>query len=189
MNKLTDKPMFWILLLSLLLLPFLLLSFFCHPSADDYIISSVVRDSGISAHFHQTYTEWSGRYFSTIIACFNPLVYGWIGGYKIIPLFLMMLFYCSVYYFFLIIFQQSLSSAKKHLASLFFTILYFNNMPSTSECIYWMSSSLNYFLSITFLLFFFSLILKTWHEEKSKTGLRILLIMLPVMIIGSNEIS
>jgi hypothetical protein len=62
-------------------------------------------------------------------------------------------------------------------------------MPSTAEGIYWMSSSLNYFLSLISLLFYFSLIIKVWNEGKSDIATTIFLFLLPVIIIGSNEIS
>ncbi|HNW97842.1 MAG TPA: DUF6056 family protein [Bacteroidales bacterium] len=189
MNKIIDRPLFWILLLCLLLLPFLILSFYSHPSADDYIIAAVIREKGIYEHFKQVYFEWSGRYFSTIISLFSPLVFGWIFGYKIIPFLLIILFYFSICFFFRSIFRESLTLIKTHLISLFIIILFFNKMPSTAEGIYWISSSLNYFLSIIFILFFFSIIIRVWNKTNVKNSSNIFLCLLPVIIIGSNEIS
>lgn len=188
MNKLTDKIWFWISLLILLLLPFLILSFFCHPSADDFIVSSYIRERGISGHLHQIYYEWSGRYFSSFIKCFNPLVYGWLWGYKLIPFTLIILFYFSIYYFISSIFASDFSTIKKHLLALVIVLLYFNSIPSTSECIYWMDSSLNYFLGSAFVFFFFGALVKSFYTEK-KRGLVFILLILPILAIGSNEIS
>lgn len=189
MIKLTNKLWFWISLLILLLLPFLLLSFFCHPSADDFIVSAYVKERGIFGHFHQIYFEWSGRYFSSFLKCFNPLVYGWLWGYKLIPLFLIILFYASIYSFISSIFSSGLDYLKKHILSLIIVLLYFNNIPSTSECIYWMDSSLNYFLGNILVLFFFALFLKSLNNVQTRTGALIALVILPLIIVGTNEIS
>ena len=189
MNKITDKPLFWILLLGLLLLPFLLLSFYCHPSADDYIFAAQVRKLGIPAYSDLIYHTWSGRYFSTFIKFYTPLIYGWLWGYKLIPLFLIIFFYTSIYYFFKIIFVCALSKIKKHLLSLAFVLLYFNNMPSTSEGIYWVDGSVNYLFANTLLILFFSLLLKNWNTSILKIKHYIILAILPIMIVGSNEVS
>jgi hypothetical protein len=189
MTKLTDKALFWISLLCLLLLPFLLLSFYCHPSADDYIVSAFVKERGIFGHLHQIYFEWSGRYFSSFLKCFNPLVYGWLWGYKLIPFVLILLFYISIYSFIRSIFSVSFNSLKKHILSLVIVLLFLNSIPSTSECIYWMDGSLNYFLGNILLLFFFAILIKSIYDEKEETGRMIAFIILPVIIVGTNEIS
>ncbi|MGD0711001.1 MAG: DUF6056 family protein [Bacteroidales bacterium] len=189
MKKLLGKEYFWIILLSLLVIPFIAISFFDHPSADDYIISAVVRDHGILAHYRQVYFEWSGRYFSTLLECFNPLVYGWFFGYKLIPILLIVLFYIGLFRLFKSIFGKELSSIKIHLISLILLLLYFNNIPSTAESIYWMDGSLEYFTGIILTLFFFALLIKQWNSESIKTSSFLFLIVLVVMIVGTNEIS
>jgi hypothetical protein len=189
MKKLLGKEYFWIILLSLLVIPFIAISFFDHPSADDYIISAVVRDNGFLTHYRQVYFEWSGRYFSTLLECFNPLVYGWFFGYKLIPILLIILFYIGLFRLFKSIFGKELSSLKIHLISLILLVLYFNNIPSTAECIYWMDGSLEYFTGIILTLFFFALLIKQWHSESIKTSSLLFLIILIAMIVGTNEIS
>ena len=169
MKKLLGEEYFWIIMLSLLVLPFIAISFFDNPSADDYIISAVVRDNGFFAHYRQVYFEWSGRYFSTLLECFNPLVYGWFFGYKLIPILLIVLFYIGIFRLFKSIFGEELSSIKIHLISLILLLLYFNNIPSTAECIYWMDGSLEYFTGIILSLFFFALLIKQWYSGKDKS--------------------
>ncbi len=189
MKKLLGEEYFWIIMLSLLVLPFIAISFFDHPSADDYIISAVVRDNGFFAHYRQVYFEWSGRYFSTLLECFNPLVYGWFFGYKLIPILLIVLFYIGIFRLFKSIFGEELSSIKIHLISLILLLLYFNNIPSTAECIYWMDGSLEYFTGIILSLFFFALLIKQWYSEKIKASSYLFLVILIAMIVGTNEIS
>ena len=125
MKKLLGKEYFWIILLSLLVIPFIAISFFDHPSADDYIISAVVRDNGFLAHYRQVYFEWSGRYFSTLLECFNPLVYNWFFGYKLIPILLIVLFYIGLFRLFKSIFGKELSSIKTSSYFAYYTCIVF----------------------------------------------------------------
>jgi hypothetical protein len=189
MKKLLGKEYFWIILLSLLVIPFIAISFFDHPSADDYIYAAMIRGNGIIGHLKQIYIEWSGRYFSTFIECFNPLVYGWFTGYKLIPILLIFLFYVGIFRFLNIILGERLSSLKIHLFSLILFLLFFNNIPSTTECIYWMDGSLKYFSGSILSLFFFALLIKLWYSDNIKTSSYFYLIILIIMIVGTNEIN
>ncbi len=189
MNKIIGKPIFWAVLLSALLLPFLILSFYCHPSADDYIFAAQVKKMGGFAYFDLIYHSWSGRYFSTFIKFFNPLVYDWLWGYKLIPFFLIILFVTSIYFFVKIIFPIETTKTKRIIISLSFVLLYFNIMPSTPEGIYWIESSINYLFANTLLIFFFTIIFKNWNSTKIKIVDYLIIFTMPIMIVGSNEIS
>lgn len=189
MNKLFGNEKFWLLLLILLLLPFIILSFYTHPSADDYIFAAMINEKGIVKYFFQVYYEWSGRYFAFFLNCINPLIYEWIWGYKLIPVFLISLFYYSIYYFVHTIFSRELKAIRKHCISLVFVLLYFNCIPSTSECIYWMDGSLCYFLANILMVFLFTFLLKSWENKKLSLFSYILFILIPLMIAGSNEVS
>ena len=189
MNKIIGKPIFWAVLLSALLLPFLILSFYCHPSADDYIFAAQVKKMGGFAYFDLIYHSWSGRYFSTFIKFFNPLVYDWLWGYKLIPFFLIILFVTSIYFFVKIIFPIETTKTKRIIISLSFVLLYFNIMPSTPEGIYWIESSINYLFANTLLIFFFTIIFKNWNSKKIKIVDYLIIFTIPIMIVGSNEIS
>ncbi|NTW32817.1 MAG: hypothetical protein HGB12_09365 [Bacteroidetes bacterium] len=189
MNKILSNEKFWIALLILLALPFFIISFFAHPSADDFILSAVVRDDGFLTHFKQVYFDWSGRYFGTLIVSLNPLVFGWDFGYKLLPIALLLLFYASIYSLIKNIFKEENFAPRKHLISLIIFLLFINNIPSTSECIYWMTGSLTYFLAGSFTVFLFALYVKTGYSNKIKTSEIFLMTMLSIMIAGSNEVS
>jgi hypothetical protein len=189
MNKLFSGEKLWLFLLFILFLPFLVLSFYAHPSADDFILSAVVRDDGIIAHFKQVYFEWSGRYFGTFIVSINPLVFGWDFGYKLLPIVLLFIFYTGIYFLIKNILTENFSRIGKHLISLTIILLYINNIPSTAESIYWMTGSLAYFLPASLSLFFFGLFAKSAYSERNNIMMPLLMILLAIMIAGSNEIN
>jgi len=189
MNKIFSSEKLWLILLILLVVPFFVLSFFVHPSADDFILSAVVRDEGIIAHFKQVYFEWSGRYFGTLIVSLNPLVFGWDFGYKLIPIALLLIFYAGIYSLIKNIFKEEISAIRKQLISLIIFVVFVNNIPSTSECIYWMTGSLTYFLASSFTLFLFALYVKTKKSDNVKISELLLMTVFSVMIAGSNEVS
>ena len=189
MNKLFGNEKFWLFLLFLLLLPFLVLSFYDSPSADDFIFSAVVRNHGFFTHFKQVYFNWSGRYFGTFIVALNPLVFGWEFGYKLLPPILLLVFYSGIYFFINNIFTENNSIVRKHVISLTFLLIYINNIPSTAECVYWMTGSLAYFLPASLSLFFFGLFVRSAYSERNNIMMLPLMIILAIMIAGSNEIN
>ena len=128
-----------IIVFILIIIPLFILSVFNHPSTDDYHyalrdISSNVWIAGID-----TYINWSGRYFATLLSSLNPLVYHSIPHYHIYSIAIIILFFCSIWYlsssFLKGIFQQK---EKITLAALGF-IFYIIQCPSISQSFYWFS--------------------------------------------------
>jgi hypothetical protein len=188
MNKILSNEKFWLILLALLVLPFLLLCIFIHPSADDYILTADTWRDGIFGHSVKVYFEWSGRYFATFIFSLNPLVFGWYTGYKLLPIFLLALFYYGIYYLIKNILNNETSAVRQHLISLIIFLVFLNNIPSPSECIYWMSASLTYFLPSALMLILSGLIIKSTYSEEHKSKNIVLIVLLSIIITGSNEV-
>jgi hypothetical protein len=189
MIKLFENEKFWIALLLLLLLPFIALSFFIHPSADDYILSAAVRDNGFIEHFKQVYFEWSGRYFATFLVSMNPLVFNWAFGYKLIPIMLFIIFYLAFYYLLDVFLSAKTDRINKHLFSLIAVLLFCEVIPSTAECIYWMSGSLTYFLPSILTMILLTLLLKITYFGESRKFIFASTLVLPFLICGSNEVN
>ena len=189
MNKILSSEKFWLIVLALLVLPFIFLSFFIHPSADDLILTADTWRDGILVHVGKVYMEWSGRYFGTLIVSLNPLVFGSYFGYKLVPVLLMALFYCGIFYLIKNILRDEMPSVRKHLISLVIFLLFINNIPSTTECIYWLSGSLGYFLPTSLTLFLLGSLIKSTYSNRNNVGNILLMILLSLMIVGSNEMS
>ncbi|MHC2992461.1 hypothetical protein OB13_13020, partial [Pontibacter sp. HJ8] len=65
------------------LLPFLLLTLYIHPTADDF--SFAIRDTSLDFLTAQLvyYLNWSGRYFGTAIVRLSPLTFDSMVVYKL----------------------------------------------------------------------------------------------------------
>ena len=70
----------------LAVVPLLCLSFYNHPSAaDDYCFADTAVRYGFWPAQGYYYNGWTGRYFSNMLVHANPLVWGWYGGFRLIP--------------------------------------------------------------------------------------------------------
>ena len=75
-----------IFLFLLAVIPLLCLSFYNHPSAaDDYCFADTAVRYGFWSAQNYYYNGWTGRYFSNMLVHANPLVWGWYGGFQLIP--------------------------------------------------------------------------------------------------------
>lgn len=189
MIKFLERPLFWIIITGIMLMPFLLLSFFCHPSADDFILSEVVRDNGYIEHYKQVYFEWSGRYFGTFIVSINPLVFNWLFGYKLLPVFLIILVLLAFYFLVLPLLENKNERYTTILIALSGVLLLLENMPSTSEGIYWMSGSLTYFLPSVLTLLLVGVLIRIIYFDIRSRFLSAASLLLPFIICGSNEVN
>jgi len=131
---------------------------------------------------------WNGRYFSTLLLSINPLVYKCFWGYKIIPIILLIIFYSGLYFFLKNIFTN-LSKVAVHIMGLLLVVTYLNIVPSLSETIYWMSSSLTYFLAWGLTLYLLGFLIRYYNQPHKKRLNAAFSILLIICIIGSNELS
>lgn len=65
------------------LIPFLYISRYVHPSADDFMHALDWPRYGFGEIVKKICLEWSGRYFSQIIYKYNPTVYHSLPGYRL----------------------------------------------------------------------------------------------------------
>jgi len=90
----------WLALFSLvaLLVPYIYLSFFIHPAADDYNYAVLtINNNWFSEYFNQYFT-WNGKYSSNCLVLLNPIAFKSISIYRIIPLLLILLTFLSIYF-------------------------------------------------------------------------------------------
>lgn len=190
MTKLKKTETFIIMALIVLVIPFFLLSIYCHPSVDDYIFSGFIKGTNISGFFDHMRQNWSGRYTGTFFTVLNPTVYNNLFIYKLIPAVLLLLFFCSVFSILKVIFYPIVSNTQTFLLSLILFAIYLNCMPDLAEGIYWYSSATFHFTGGIFSMFLISLIINIPKTKKIiPKVLEILVsIVLVILIAGSNEI-
>ncbi len=175
----------------LAILPFMILSFFCHPAYDDYLIGAHVLKTGFIERQVDIYKTAGGRYFPTaLITVFNPLPSESFAGYKAVALLIILLTFLSIFAFVGALLKSSFSRLDKLIAAGFLTALFCNQMPDVTESYYFMTGSIVYHLPNILTLFFFALVLKSSEKSKlSKLLLMLLCCALIIAIVGSTETS
>ena len=184
--KLFESSNFIIISGVLSILPFIIISIFNNPSADDFCYNNYTKDLGYLNTQIEAYYNWTGRYFSTAIISISAFVSGSFYLYKLFPVILFILFFLSIYHLSSSIFT-SFSIKEKFTLSFLIVILYVLQMESTSEGFYWLAGSVTYQLSIILSVFLFAFLIK--FLETSKKKYLIISIFISFLVIGSNEIS
>ena len=194
MSKLIDiflKYKFTLLTICLviIILPYIYISFFTHPIADDLTYAFKGKNYGIFEVLKYEYLHWNGRYASNLFVILNPIAFNSLIVYKLVPIFSIITTVLSFYFFFSSI-SDSFKKSEKFAFSLVFTLLYLYQMPIISEGIYWFTGLVTYHLGNILLLIFLAL---TFKYLKAKYILNkylhvILIIVLLFIINGLNEV-
>ena len=136
----------------LLILPFLILTFYTNPSIDDYAFPYYVLKLGFWETQFNWYTTWTGRYASSFILSLHPLLFNSLLTYKLLAFFLFILTTHAVYRFLLSLFFTSQKQASLILA-LVFTFVFINGMPNITQGFYWLTGSVTYQLGNPLILY------------------------------------
>jgi hypothetical protein len=144
----TSLPRRWklcfLLLLLIGLLPFLILSFFANPTYDDFCLSAMARQEGLSHVVLYHYNQTGGGLFSFIFFSLNPLVFGSFFGYKLVVFAIIALTFIAIHVMVNAIFHLTLPRLDQWIFSLIVTLLFFQQMPVITNCIYWATGALSY---------------------------------------------
>ncbi|GFE58493.1 hypothetical protein AOG1_23730 [Geobacter sp. AOG1] len=131
---------------------FLINALFAHPWTDDYIYSAISRDKGFADSFIFWFNNVTGRYFSTSLLLVNPMVYGQLWGYKLLPFLLYTTLFGTLIFVLEEITTGHLSLQQSFLFVLALLFVYLDQMPDIRSGIYWMTGTITY-LAGTILLF------------------------------------
>ncbi|MGZ9735428.1 DUF6056 family protein [Flavobacterium sp. GNP002] len=184
--RLFESSNFIIITGVLTILPFIIISIFNNPSADDFCYNNYTRDLGYLKTQVEAYNNWTGRYCSTAIISIKAFLSGSFVIYKIFPIFLLIVFIQSIHHLCSAIFI-SLSKKNRFVLTFLITILYFLQMESTAEGFYWLAGSVTYQLSIISSVFLFSFLIKLLETSQNKYLLYS--ILLSFVVVGLNEIA
>ncbi len=124
------------------IIPFLYISFYIHPTNDDYVYALTHIDMNCWEAMIDSYLNWSGRFFATLISSLNPLSITSqpIVWYKIYS-FILILFFCATIFLSAYLLFRKIFSLRHIIAtSCFFILLYLTLCPKVSELFYWFSS-------------------------------------------------
>ena len=179
----------WVLIIgAVAIVPFIAISFFNHPSSDDYCYTVQSIKLGFCKAQLSTYNEWSGRYFATAILSINPLAFGWMNGYKVLPIIILTLFISSLFYLIKALCPTDISIKEALNITAVIAVLYLYRTKEVVSAFYWMAASTTYQLgTILAILSFASLSHLFVRDGKNKKLYFTLSLLFLVGTIGSNE--
>jgi hypothetical protein len=174
------------------ILVFVLLAQYAHPSSDDFCMASGVNNHGLIPYLWQHYFEWSGRYTGNALYAIYPVVFDLFYGYKFITAAVLLALFFAATFFLSSLFSVRIYARPVLLASLCFITVYLLGMTSSASSLYWMAGALTY-QSANILFFVVSgLMIKLADRQKSSENsfnLVVVLLLLLVFAIGTNETS
>lgn len=185
-----NSAYFNVLAILFLLLPFLVISIYNHPSADDYSYTNFGNRVEFWTAQIDNYYNWTGRYMATALLTVNPIDYTNLTFYRVLPVLLIISFSLSIYIFLKLLLTNT-TNKDKGLLGFLIIFLYFYNAPNISEAFYWMPSSVTYQLASILTLLFFSTVIHLLRirNQRMKYIYTLLGSLLCLSIIGLNETS
>ena len=168
-----------------LCISFIYLSFFIHPSGDDYTYAFLELKSPFFSAYLDEYFLWNGRYFSNFFVLKNPLTFGFnnVRLYRVFVILIQLSLFISIY-FSLSKFSLYFSKQQRLLFAGFLFLSYLLLIPALNEGFYWYTGMVTYQLAIIFFLIYIH-----FYFHKSFYLRTLILIFLQVMLIGFNEVS
>ncbi len=186
LSKLFKNDNFIIFIGTLSILPFLLISIFNNPTADDFCYNCQSRDLGFWNAQISQYTNWTGRYFSSAILSIEPLVSGSFLIYKLIPIIILISLFVSIYHLISLLFTN-LKKRDFYILTFLIMTMYLFQMPTISKGFYWLAGSITYQVSNILAIFLFCFLIK--FIKTNKLLYLILSILFSVLAVGTNEVS
>lgn len=165
-------------------LPFLVLSAYNHPSADDFVYSNIFIEKGFFAAQYSWYMTWSGRYTASTLLSLSPVSFYSFTGYKLASFFLLVLVGYAFFYLINRVFNKE-TRLNRVAISLLVLVLFLYQMPKIATGLYWGAGAMTYQLGNVFFLFMLGGLLKYLKTKNKKQIL--LVVFLLFFVIGSNE--
>jgi radical SAM superfamily enzyme YgiQ (UPF0313 family) len=122
-------------------LVFVFTGYYTSPNAEDFSLAGMAKNYGILNAALNLLAQYDGRYFTNLLHGLNPLAFGWISGYKFMPLIGIALFILSLFF----VLHEIFEDAKPVLfVTLVIAVLYLSLNTSIVHLLYWMVSSFVY---------------------------------------------
>ncbi|MBX3255933.1 MAG: hypothetical protein KF862_17495 [Chitinophagaceae bacterium] len=189
----TNKIFFLCTAIALLtLLPFVILSFFSHAGADDYLMQGIYEQSGFWQTQKNLYANWNGRFFANFLQILGIKYKLVTSYYFVFSLVLFLLTYFAAFYLVKtlnrFILGNSLSSGQIIQTGFIGLMLNIYLLANTGENFYWYSAALIYQMPVIILLLLFSLLVKRFTATGRKNVRQdVMICLLLALIAGCNE--
>lgn len=176
-----------VLLLVMILLPFIVLSYFNAPAVDDFSFALKTMDFGFWGGQVEAYKNWNGRYFTSFILCTNIFLKNGFMLYKLLPIMLILGNIHSIYTLF-----NTVTDKSEKITNLIFSItvslIFLNFMPSINQGIYWAPGAVTYNLGNIMVVYCFAYFIKSYNSNSNST-IKVITIIFTILGCGLNESS
>ena len=171
---------------------FVLLGQYAHPSSDDLCMANGVEEHGLFKQLLDHYFGWSGRYTGNFLYALYPVIVDLFDGYKLIPGILILLLLFAAAFFISSVFRVRMMAWPVLVAALCFVCIFLLGMLSPASGLYWMAGAFTYQTANVLFLVISGLMIRLsdrQQESKKTSALSLLLPVLMVFAIGTNETS
>jgi hypothetical protein len=170
------------------IIPFFLLTFYAHPSADDFSYAASYRSGDFWNHVVGEYLTWKGRYFAIFVTVFFHQSGDMIANYKYPLLINLTLIFFALYYLVRSVFEEKASFQQTLFCTLALGVFYIITLPKVSAALYWADGAFQYQVgSIVYILALGSL-LRLYREVDAPFLSTLTSVLFIFAAIGSTEI-
>ncbi|MBU0764700.1 MAG: hypothetical protein KJ607_07695 [Bacteroidetes bacterium] len=171
------------------LIPYLYLSFFAHPVADDFYYAVRGKNTGLFETLTNEYLFWNGRYASNLLVLINPVKSNSLLLYRLVPVALIVFTIIACFIFIKQVVGKVFNRYEAVLLALILVLLNLNIMPCLSEGIYWYTGSVSYHLAAILTLPYLALLLRFFRRRYivAKGFHLVLNCLLLFIVTGFNE--
>lgn len=180
------RKIFWtylLVILSLLIVPFIYISLFVNPIADDYSLCLISHKLNFFEYTRYFYQTLSGRYAAGL-AVYLLKIINLFTIVKVFPIIIILLSIYSTYLLFNKLFEKHL--LINFSLSIIINFIFYTYMPWITHGLYWFTGSATYALSWIFISYFYSFYLD-FEKGNLKSYKKILFILIIIFVVGLNE--
>lgn len=118
-------------------------AYYTQPNTEEFALCQEPRDLGTSESVVHMLTHFDGRYFTNVLHAFNPLRFGWLSGYKLMPVVSTALLVAAMYALLALVLPL-VRRQQRLLLVLVWVCLLFQLSVSLVTLLFWMAASFVY---------------------------------------------
>ena len=171
-------------------LVFVSLGAYAHPSTDDFCMADGIRRDGLIRHLWNHYLNWSGRYSGNALYGVYPIIFGMFEGHRFIPVIVIVSLFAAGAFLLSSVFGSKITDRCVLLSALCFVCVYLLGMISPASGLYWMAGALSYQPANVLLLVALGLMLRLMDRQKRSENYAVpfvLLLAVMALATGFNE--
>lgn len=181
----------WAIIVAATVLLLLLLTLFAysHPHSDDFSYNNFLTQKGYWGASQFVYQYSGGRFFSTMLIFFNPLIKGSIAGYQCLTAAYFLVFVLSLFFFVQLLLRPYVPFKSLVFLYSFLLLSIGSFLPNLHEFAYWLCAEATYLSAATLWLWAIVMHVKLANQPNGKKGwLWLLLTLNTFALVGCSEV-